>query len=244
MERVQFNDQESGPDAPEATLVEPSEEAVQQQEETQPEPDRPDWLADKFSSPEDMAKAYANLEKKFSSRQAEEKGLLTDADFAQYNEEFAANGGLTDKSYDALGAKGLSRDLVDNYIRGQTQLQDTETNDLMSVAGGAENYQQMSAWMSENLPQEELDAFNESLEGSAGMAKMAIKGMFSQWNAAGGEGGEAEPNLFQGGRTASEGGYGSMYDMQQDMKNPLYKAGDTKFHAMVDRRLAISGDLS
>jgi hypothetical protein len=35
-----------------------------------------------------------------------------------------------------------------------------------------------------------------------------------------------------------------MYDMQQDMKNPLYKAGDTKFHAHVERRLAMSGDLT
>jgi hypothetical protein len=239
MERVQFNDQDSGPDAPEETQ-EASQEAVQQEEEA-----RPDWLADKFSSPEDMAKAYTSLEKKFSSRQAEEKGLLTDADFAEYNQEFAANGSLTDKSYDALGAKGLSRELVDNYIKGQSQLQDAETDELMDVAGGAENYQQMSSWMSENLQQEEIDAFNESLGGSAGMAKMAIRGMFSQWMQEGGEGGtEASPNLFQGGRTASEGGYGSMYDMQQDMKNPLYQAGDTKFHAHVERRLAMSGDLT
>ena len=238
MERVQFNDQDSGPDAPEETQ-EASQEAVQQEEEA-----RPDWLADKFSSPEDMAKAYTSLEKKFSSRQAEEKGLLTDADFAEYNQEFAANGSLTDKSYDALGAKGLSRDLVDNYIKGQSQLMNAETSELMDVAGGEDNYQQMSTWMSETLDQEDIDSYNESLEGSAGMAKMAIKGMFAQWLQSGGTGEGGEPTLFQGGRTAQEGGYGSMFDMQQDMKNPLYKAGDTKFHAHVERRLAMSGDLT
>jgi len=240
MERVSFSDPDSGPDAPEENL-EASEEAVQQQQE---EPARPDWLADKFSSPEDMAKAYSALEKKFSSRQAEEKGLLTDGDFAQYNEEYAANGSLSDKSYDTLGAKGLSRDLVDNYIRGQSQLMDSETSELMDVAGGEENYKQMSDWMSENLDQEDIDSYNEAIEGSASLAKMAIKGMFAQWLQSGGTGEGGEPTLFQGGRTAQEGGYGSMYDMQQDMKNPLYKAGDMKFHAHVERRLAMSGDLT
>ena len=234
-ESITLTEPESGPDAP----LE-AEETLQQEPSAPSE--RPEWLPEKFGSPEDMAQAYQSLEKKLSSRQAEEKGLLTDADFQEYSQEYSENGSLSDKTYADLAKKGLSRELVDNYIEGQSQMQDAEVTDLMNLAGGEETYGAMTEWMSESLDQEDIDAFNEAVEGSNAVARMAIKGMYSQYLAAGGIGGS--PDLVQGTRAPKEGGYGSMYEMQKDMMNPLYKAGDSQFHAMVERRLAMSGDLT
>lgn len=238
MERVTFTDQEAPADDPQ--LENPAEE-VNEQEEIQ-QTDRPEWLPDKFSDAEELAKAYSSLEKKFTSRQAEEKGLLTEDDFQNYANEYNENGGLTDETYDALAKKGLSKDLVDNYIRGVNQVNEAEVQDMYGIAGGEENYNAMTNWMAESLDQSELDAFNSAVEGDAGVARMAIKGMYAQFAAAGGE--SREPSLVQGGRPSSVGGYGSLYEMKEDMKDPRYQAGDRNFHAMVDKRLAMSGNLS
>jgi hypothetical protein len=71
----------------------------------------------------------------------------------------------------------------------------------------------------------------------------AIKGMHARFTAAGGETSRA-PDILQGTKADTVGGYGSLYEMKQDMMNPLYKEGDSRFHAMVDRRLSLSGNLT
>tara|TARA_R100001463_G_scaffold103656_2_gene158096 strand:- start:12945 stop:13676 length:732 start_codon:yes stop_codon:yes gene_type:complete len=239
MERVTITDQETGPDAPQETIEQPSEAQETVQEELQEQTDRPEWLQEKFSSPEELARAYSSLEKEFSSRQAEEKGLLTDADFQKYGNEYAEQGGLSEDTYKALADKGLSKELVDNYIQGQQLLQSQEEQELFGVAGGQEQYDQMAAWMTENLDQEDIDTFNEAVQGdNVSLGKMAIKGMYAQFVSAGGASQTSEPNLIQGGKPQNVGGYGSNYEMMQDMKDPRYKAGDKTFHAMVEKRLS------
>lgn len=238
MERVIINDQEAPADDPQVT--ETTAEETTQQEEVQ-QTDRPEWLPEKFGSPEELAKAYGSLEKKFSSKQAEEQGLLTDADFEQYSNEYNQNGGLSDKAYEDLAKRGLSRDLVDNYIKGQEISQRQELNSMYDLVGGEEAYKSMTSWASENMDQDELDAFNNAVQGDLSTAKLAIKGMHAQYNAAGGE--AQQPTLFQGGKAPSVGGYGSLYEMKEDMKDPRYKAGDRQFHAMVEKRLSMSGDI-
>ena len=54
------------------------------------EPDRPDWLPEKFKTPEDLAKSYGELEKKLGSREQSPQmdGLITSAE-----QEFMENGG-------------------------------------------------------------------------------------------------------------------------------------------------------
>lgn len=242
VERVEIGVTEAGPDAPEAvseTVTEETstEETQQTEEETH---ERPDWLPNKFESPESMAKAYGELERKLSTRTAEEKGLLTADDLQQYSDEFDQNGSLSDKAYDTLTNKGFSRELVDQFIQGQQALQTNAVAEMYSLVGGEEAYNAMTSWASENFNQSDLDVFNEAVQGNAATAAMAIRGMFAQFKAANGN----TPTLVQGVKTQEAGGYGSVYEMQQDMKDPRYKAGDLNFHALVDRRLAATkGDV-
>ena len=238
VERVTLTEEDTPSDDPQ--LEEAQEESPEEvEEQTEETPDRPDWLNQKFDTPEDMAKAYANLEKKLGSRQAEEKGLLTSDDLDKYQEEYG-EGGLTDKSYDDLAKRGLSRDVVDRYIAGQERVASDLVDELHGLAGGKEEYESMSKWAGESLPPEELEAFNAAVQsGEVGQAKLAIRGLYSQYRQ-----GNPTPQLIQGGKANPVGGYDSLMEMTTDMKDPRYQAGDKNFHAHVEGRIAAtSGDI-
>ena len=226
---VQVGIEETGPDAP---VMHQDVQPLDQEE--QPQSERPDWLPEKFDSTEDLAKAYSSLEKKMSSQKADADGLLTTEQFDEFSSEYREHGGLSEETYDKLNKLGLSNDLVDQYIQGQEIMAIQEGQELMEAAGGEDSYNAMSEWAAENIPEEELEAYNQAVQGDVNTAKLAIRGMYAQFRNAGGEG----PALIQGGKPQSAAGYGSTFEMQEDMKNPLYKNGDVTFHAMVEKRLA------
>ena len=72
-------------------------------EEVQTTEERPDWLPEKFKSAEDLAKAYGDLEKQFSSRPKEEakpKEAVQETakeGLDKFYNEFAETGELTEK---------------------------------------------------------------------------------------------------------------------------------------------------
>ena len=241
VERVTLGNADTPPDDPEAIAPEAPEESPEPQEE-QPT-DRPEWLPEKFSDPEDLAKAYTSLERKMSSQEAVDKGLLSSQEFEKYEDEYLDKGELTDKSYDTLVKKGLSRDLVDRYIEGRQLAMKVEEAKVYELTGGKEGYTAMATWMTESLPADEVDAYNSQIEVGGSNMNFAIKGMHARFTAAGGETSRA-PDILQGTKADTVGGYGSLYEMKQDMMNPLYKEGDSRFHAMVDRRLSLSGNLT
>jgi hypothetical protein len=242
MERVEIGGEESPADDPQVTETTAEETPQSEQQEESPQADRPGWLPEKFGSPEDLAKAYGSLEKKLSSQKNEEQGLLTQDDFEKYSEEYTEKGNLTDESYEALAKRGLSKELVDDYIRGRETVNKQQIDALYQVVGGEENYGAMIKWAEESLQQEDLDAFNDAVSSSnMGVAKLAIQGMAAQWQRAGGDSEvtASAPSLLQGStKSQAVGGYGSNHEMMQDMKDPRYKNGDVNFHAHVEKRLA------
>ena len=48
---------------------EAQESAVEQTEQTEQAIERPEWLPEKFNTPEDMATSYANLESKIGQKE-------------------------------------------------------------------------------------------------------------------------------------------------------------------------------
>ena len=123
--------------------IEPEEKPVTEEELPQDQSDRPEWLPEKFKSPEDMAQAYAELEKKLGqapkedteeSEQVEEKAEDDEEQskentseaykaVAEASKEFFENDGqLSEETYNALEKAGLPRDLVDSYAAGQQAL--------------------------------------------------------------------------------------------------------------------------
>jgi len=238
--------------------IEPEEETNTESEElSQEQSDRPEWLPEKFKSPEDMSKAYSELEKKLGqspeegteeSEQVEEKAEDQEEQteentseayqaVAEASKEFFENDGqLSEETYNTLEKAGLPRDLVDSYAAGQQALQQSEEGQIKSVAQG--NYEAMAEWANENLPQEEVEAFDEAVTGgTVSQAKLAVQGLYARYQNEVG----AKPKLTQGGvNGASTMPFRSMQELARAQSDPRYKSGDKAYHEEIDRRLQVS----
>jgi len=237
--------------------IEPEEKPVTEEELPQDQSDRPEWLPEKFKSPEDMSKAYAELEKKLGqapkedteeSEQSEEKAEDDEEQteentseaykaVAEASKEFFENDGqLSEETYNALEKAGLPRDLVDSYAAGQQALLQSEEGQIKSVAQG--NYDAMAEWANENLPQEEIDAFDEAVTGGTiSQAKLAVQGLYARYQNEVG----AKPKLTQGAVAGtSTMPFKSMQELARAQSDPRYKSGDKAYHEEIDRRLSVS----
>jgi ElaB/YqjD/DUF883 family membrane-anchored ribosome-binding protein len=237
--------------------IEPTEEETNTEELSEEQSDRPEWLPEKFKDPADMAKAYSELEKKLGqpteesteeSEQVEEKAEDQEEQteentseayqaVAEASKEFFENDGqLSEETYNTLEKAGLPRDLVDSYAAGQQALLSSEEGQIKSVAQG--NYDEMATWANENLPQEEIDAFDEAVTGGTiSQAKLAVQGLYARYQNEVG----ARPKLTQGGvNGASTMPFKSMQELARAQSDPRYKSGDKAYHEEIDRRLQVS----
>src|SRR6056300_524576 len=243
--------------------IEPVDETVETPEEQQAESqaeettERPEWLPEKFKSAEDMAQAYAELEKRMGqapkedteeSEQVEEKAEdekeQTEENtseaykaVAEASKEFFENDGqLSEETYNALEKAGLPRDLVDSYAAGQQALLASEEGQIKSVAQG--NYDAMAEWANENLPQEEIDAFDEAVTGGTiSQAKLAVQGLYARYQNEVG----AKPKLTQGAVAGTSTiPFKSIQELARAQSDPRYKSGDKAYHEEIDRRLLVS----
>ena len=256
LHRVEIN--EKAPNEIEPTEEKPQEQAqVETEELPQEQSDRPEWLPEKFKSAEDMAQAYSELEKKLGqapkedqaeAEQVEEKAEDNEEQseegvseayqaVAEASKEFFENDGqLSEETYNVLEKAGLPRDLVDSYAAGQQALLASEEGQIKSVAQG--NYDAMAEWANENLPQEEIDAFDEAVTGGTiSQAKLAVQGLYARYQNEVG----AKPKLTQGAvNGVSTMPFKSMQELARAQSDPRYKSGDKAYHEEIDRRLAVS----
>lgn len=223
-------------------------------------PDRPDWLPEKFESPEAMAQAYSALETKLGQQPTQEEpeaqpeeveaeSAPTDGgdvaevldkvglDFDVFQQEYDENGELSGDAYAALEQAGFPRSLVDTYIQGQEALNDNMNSEMFAIAGGEEGYQQMLAWATESLPSSEIDAFNATIDtGDPAVIRMAIQGLNARYRSEAG----SEPNLVQGSTDAVSGGkFESAAELTAAMRDPRY-AKDPAYRASVAQKLSRS----
>lgn len=228
--------------------IEPDQQQATEVEEPQAQQERPEWLPEKFDSAEAMAKAYGELESKMGAGANEEEQpkaeevdeptaaaqqLIQDASV----EFFENEGKLKEETYEALANAGLSRELVDNFAKGQAALNELETTQIQSAANG--DYDAMSEWAGKSLTDSEMDAFNEVVNnGTVDQAKLAVSGLYARYQA---ENGGSQPKLVTGKTTGtSTMPFQSMQEVSRAMQDPRYKSGDKAYHADIDRRLAVS----
>ena len=226
---------------------------VEGTEGTPPE-DRPQWLPEKFKSPEDMAKAYSELEAKLGQAKPvdppavdpaatppanpeaalAEKGL----DLQDFSAEFAQKGELSAESYEKLGKAGYSRQIVDQYIEGQRAVAARFETDIMSEVGGSEKYSEITTWAKANLTPTEIAAYNTAVSsGNADQAKLAALGLGAKFEKANG----SDPQRLLGGQSSGSTGdvFESMAQVTAAMKDPLYK-NDPAFRAKIQAKLSRS----
>lgn len=214
--------------------------------------DRPEWLPEKFKSPEDLAKAYSELESKLG---AGDTGDIDDDDAAaaeaavdsagldwgDLQAEYAENGELSQEAYDKLAEAGIPPELVDGYIEGLEARTQAIRSEVLDSVGGEEAYTEMTEWAAENLDEEAIDAFNETLEsGNVQQIKLALAGLRAQFEASG----AVEPSRQLSGKPGQQANsvYESVAELTKDMGDPRYSE-DPAFRARVQEKLGRSSIL-
>jgi len=229
--------EETGADAPETPEV---------------DTDRPAWLPDKFKQPEDMAKAYGELEKQFTKERqesttpnesvvepsdAKEAVDATGLDFDGLSASYAENGELSENEYESLGAKGIDKNMVDQYIAGQKSIAEGVQSEIYNEVGGQESYTDMVGWAGEHMDATEVTAYNNAVNsGDRSQVNLAVQGLKARYESANGR----QPSNI-GGRTSQTSGdaYASWAQVTADMNKPQYKT-DPAFRDTVQNKLGRS----
>jgi len=150
------------------------------------------------------------------------------------NDHFYENDGtLTDEMYDQLNEAGFSDATIDAYLGGlrsqlgydaaESTLSDREITNIKNIAGGDEGYAQVVQWASENLPQEDIEAFDEVINtANEAAVRFAVKALVSQYEDAVGR----TPELVTGKQSSTGQAYRSMAEVVRDMNDPRYDNDD------------------
>ena len=246
----------------EETGIEKPEEQVNETQSTQ---SKPEGLPEKFNSVEDLAKSYAELEKKLGGQSQETKEevdpvakaqpktetktdnskldiaekAVSDAglDMSSLQQEYSEKGELDAKSYEALEKVGITKQYVDNYIAGQEAIANQQATEIKQTVGGEETYQEMVDWASKNMTEGEKQAYNKAVNsGDMDTVKLAVNALKGQYERANG----VEPNLVEGkAQPSQEQGFQSWAQVTEAMADPRY-AKDMAYQNEVKNKLANS----
>ena len=163
--------------------------------------------------------------------------LLYNLNFDNLAQEYAEKGQLGEESYKALEESGIPKAYVDQFIAGQKAIGEQQTNNVKSMVGGEEAYNEMASWASKNMSEGEKKAYNSAVN-SADMdtVKLAVDGLRAKYQAANG----TEPSLMQGKATpVAEQGFQSWAEVTQAMADPRYSK-DPAYQEAVKNKIANS----
>lgn len=263
-ETITAKDPATTPEAPAAPEQTPSEEGVKATPPT-PENERPSWLPQQFSSPEQLAEAWNDLQGEASSSEAApDSGPATDEAPGSSDEEMAntaqalvegaglefeslaahwqEHGELPEDAYGAFQEHyNLSKEIVNDFLLGQQARVDAYRTQAITAAGGQETFDAAAEWAGQALSDAELNAYNSAVEsGNFERAKLAVQGLVQKFQDAQG----AEPNLAEGDGAAVGGAnaFESREQLTAAINDPRY-ATDPAYRAEVERRLAVSNSL-
>jgi hypothetical protein len=261
------DEQLSAHDAAMVAKVDAASKATDQAAGIKPEPSqpnaapqRPEHVPEKFwdaakgqVNTEALLKSYGELEKGKAATPAADPPkpadgdpaaaaaakAVTDAklDMNALSAEVAANGELSEASYEALAKVGFDKDTVNTFIAGQQALATQRDNQGFELAGGKDQFIAMAKWAQANLSADEQSAFDTAVQGTPAQMKQAILSLRTQYQAANG----SNPTLIQGGGgngSGSEGAFASRAEVTAAMRDPKYKA-DPAYRAEVERRIGL-----
>tara|TARA_R100000808_G_scaffold7216_1_gene21322 strand:- start:6182 stop:7009 length:828 start_codon:yes stop_codon:yes gene_type:complete len=249
-----------------AAMEEPINPSDVEEETYIKDSDRPEWLPEKFSSPEELANAYKNLEREFhaNTQQTEQEAevqrfqneevpeilqttpsqvhkLLDEKglDFSVFQEEYNETGTLSKEAMDALSEQGISEQMVTTWLQGQEALAEQAVEHLYNEVGGEENYDLMMQWAGDNLQPWEIEAYNKQIENLDANTNFAVLGLKARYQNAEG----IPPNLMSGEVTGDIAPrFESLAELTSAMSDPKYEK-DPAYRARVAQKLRFSNVL-
>ena len=231
------------PDAEVLTADEQDSLAVGEQLEEQ----QNELLAGKYKSAEELEKAYVELQKKLGEtdneseeteqEEPEEPEEPTEQSAAaelisNASAEYAESGELTAETKQKF-AEMSSQELVDAYIEMQAnapveeavqeapEITESEINQIKNSIGGDQAYGRVMEWASQNLEQNQIDAYDNIVAtGSADAIQMMIAGLNAQYEASNGY----EGRMLSGKAAAQNSDvFRSQAELVSAMSDPRYE---------------------
>jgi hypothetical protein len=201
-------------------------------------------LAGKYKNAQELEKAYVELQQKLGSQeketsepqetpeeQSEEEESDSAVDFLwKVNDEYTKNDGkLSEETMEEFG-KMSSKELVEAYFRYQNtveqnqepqgvELTDAQINEVQNYVGGAEKYQELVTWASENFSEEEVTAFDSVVEtGNIPAIRLALQALQYRYQDNMG----VDGNMIQGKPAQSREVFRSQAELVRAMSDPRY----------------------
>jgi glutamyl/glutaminyl-tRNA synthetase len=156
---------------------------------------------------------------------------LTRQDFTKYEQSYADNGGLTEGDYKELEAKGLSKEVVDDYIDSLRLKGEVYKNKLYEASQGEEGWNSMIEWARENLTQTQAKRFDDAIKsGNIDDALYEVENIKLRMG--------TPPRRIEG-QSAGDGGgikpFSTRSEYFEAMRNPAYNK-DKGYREMVDSK--------
>ena len=201
--------------------------------------------AGKFENAEELENAYLELQRKLGSNDDDDEveDTTLDEDEFEYDEatvagieliteasdEYYANEGQVSAETMQKFQEMSSSDLVNAYMAIQENnpdqggyspdLTDAEMNSVYNSAGGEAEYNRLTAWAADNVPESKLNAFNDIIDrGNATAIQIAVAGLRSEYEAQEGY----EGRMLQGRAARAVNGFRSQAEVVQAMSDPRY----------------------
>jgi hypothetical protein len=244
-----FPDQENtGPTLEEQAAAIDAEETTEAQAQDDT-PERPDWLPQKFKTPEDMARSYAELEKKLGSNKQQQEEAVEQATqesatnmdglISSAETEFLENGGeLSDSTYEQFEKMGVPRTVVDQ-VRDMRVAQAEQTRQqIINEFGGQESVDAMSTFAASNYDDGMIERLNGMLASNdLATVRMAMNQIRSDFQA---QAPAQDPTRRVSGRSlpAIEG-FRSQAEIIEAINDPRYR-NDNAYREDVERRIGMS----
>ena len=198
--------------------------------------------AGKFENAEELENAYLELQRKLGSGDDEEEQSTLDEDeyydegtsagielITGASEEYYANEGQLSAETMEQFKEMSSNDLVNAYIAIQENnpnqggyspdLTDAEMNQVYNSAGGEAEYNRLTSWAADNVPESKLNAFNNIIDqGNATAIQIAVAGLRSEYEAQEGY----EGRMLTGKAARAVDGFRSQAEVVRAMNDPRY----------------------
>jgi hypothetical protein len=149
------------------------------------DPDRPEWLPEKFNSPEDMAEAYKQLEKKLSEKGPDQKvpdqyelqvpeGLgMSDVD--EEDQKFFRENGFSNEQAQAF-LDYVGEGLMPQIQKATTEAQTERLGRQWDMDPNSDAFKQrlgeLKKWADDNLPESVVNDLRKSANGVSAMFQM------------------------------------------------------------------------
>jgi len=210
-------------------------------------------LAGKYSSAEELEKAYKELEGKLGEKsepvsEEEESEIEPDEEVSDDYEpnildalwEEGTNDSLSEETFEELKNMDpveVAKLAMAQRNRMQTpqsrDFTDQDVDQIQGLVGGEENYNQMLGWAQGNLPSQEIELFDAVMDqGNSLAAYFAVKAMALSYQDSVGKDGQ----MVTGKAPKSDGDtFKSQQEMVQAMEDPRYNDDPAYREAIIEK---------